>query len=144
MACSRSINANSNSVTHRCNTLARRIRHLSKVQVLSYTMQLLHVIQTLSPIYSWHLKSPIRMPCFKASKSLYMGCSQQLLAQLIALIMRGVYDTCVRIVYYNTAKKSCHRCDFSCAVAAFNKTEHQTITPDVLFVYITEPRYLTT
>ena len=68
-------------------------------KVLYYTTQLLHEIQTLSPIYSWYLRNRISMPCLKASRSLYRGCTQQLLTHLLALHMQGVYDMCVRIVY---------------------------------------------
>ena len=65
--------------------LVRIIRHLSKLQVLYYTTQLLHEMGTFYPIYSWYCKIPIRMPCLKACRIFYTECNQQFLARLLTL-----------------------------------------------------------
>ena len=63
-----------------------------KNKVFFYTTQLPHDIRTFYPIYSWYLKSPVRTSGFKATRSLYTGCSKQLLDQLLVLGIRGLYN----------------------------------------------------
>ena len=61
-------------------------------------MQLLHEMSTFSPIYSRYGKSPIRMPCIKASCFFY-GSVAAASSLATALCIRGVHDIRTRIMY---------------------------------------------
>ena len=61
-------------------------------------MQLLHEIQTLFPIYLWYRKNQNAL--LQDKRALLYRVRQQPLAQLLALNIRVVFDTCAWIVYF--------------------------------------------